>query len=819
MLFAAEMEKFIWEGIIFLAFILICGRLVEPRFNKKAALLLSCGVLAGIILLQAGLLLSGQDATLVLTMLPLTAYLPAIICLHIISRAGFFQTMAIWTVGAIVYFILKTLWKILLWCFAQQASLPGWGSDLLMTLILLLISGLLVFLVFRFLPQPFKNYILKNQTNWLLLSFPVLMIFLMFSYFSSSTTNITLLILLLLTALSVFLVLIKVLTSAAAIKRLQASEKNIARQMQMQRREYEELCQKMELGRTYRHDMRHHLLVLDGLAQQGDTQSITSYIRRLNSQLSDTEKETYCENRTINAVLTSCFGKAKEAQCSVTAQVLLPNDIPFAEMDVCIVLANALENALNACREIPAAVDRYIHLTAELIDQRKLIITVANPCNRQLTFDADGFPIVPEQEGHGIGLRSISAIVQKYHGLFHCECQAGEFHLHAVLFDQPEAKVAAKKSSLTAKIASSAGICLLAFAVLINCAPTLAQALSEVPGLGTLVRLADLRSYNFSWGDTSFNAVLPVLEANAPSSSNDPSGAPLEETATKPDEANPPDGEAADKDGDSSATDLPSTNNTTSNSSINIDLPILEWLLAAAAQSPAQEPTNETDSPGTIVPPETSNEEEAEPEAEEEPDASTDPDSEEEENTTPNISAGIDDMNQQMEAYIEQMEDKFWWYVGRKYQGYVGMDSAYQILRNDELMLSIRFETTINAGGSGLYSRCITLDKQNGRVLELADLFQQDSDYISIISGEILKQMTQQVASGQADYFIPGGIWSDDECFKSISSEQNFYINSQNQLVIVFDEYEVAPGSMGMPEFIIPTAILQGILQQPSLIS
>ena len=79
--------------------------------------------------------------------------------------------------------------------------------------------------------------------------------------------------------------------------------------------------------------------------------------------------------------------------------------------------------------------------------------------------------------------------------------------------------------------------------------------------------------------------------------------------------------------------------------------------------------------------------------------------------------------------------------------------------------------------------------------------------------------MTQQVASGQADYFIPGGIWSDDECFKSISSEQNFYINSQNQLVIVFDEYEVAPGSMGMPEFIIPTAILQGILQQPSLIS
>lgn len=153
-------------------------------------------------------------------------------------------------------------------------------------------------------------------------------------------------------------------------------------------------------------------------------------------------------------------------------------------------LANALENALNACQEIPTATDRYIHLTAELTDQRKLIIAVANPCSQQLIFDADGFPIVPEKEGHGIGLRSISTIVQKYHGLFHCECQEGEFHLHAVLFDQPEPKFTTKKSSLTAKIASSAGICLLAFAVLINCIPTIAQALSEMPGLGTLVRLA-----------------------------------------------------------------------------------------------------------------------------------------------------------------------------------------------------------------------------------------------------------------------------------------------------------------------------------------
>ena len=47
---------------------------------------------------------------------------------------------------------------------------------------------------------------------------------------------------------------------------------------------------------------------------------------------------------------------------------------------------------------------------------------------------------------------------------------------------------------------------------------------------------------------------------------------------------------------------------------------------------------------------------------------------------------------------------------------------------------------------------------------------------------------------------------------------RDFYINDENQLVIVFDEYEVAPGSMGTPEFVIPTELLNGLLAQPSVL-
>lgn len=176
-------------------------------------------------------------------------------------------------------------------------------------------------------------------------------------------------------------------------------------------------------------------------------------------------------------------------------------------------------------------------------------------------------------------------------------------------------------------------------------------------------------------------------------------------------------------------------------------------------------------------------------------------------------------MNQQMEAYIKAVEKEFLWYFSQKYQGYVASDTGYNILRNDASLLSICFYTSINAGGSGEYSRCFTLDKTTGKVLTLSDLFAESSDYIGVISADIIRQMTEQVEAGEGDYFIPGGIWSPEECFKKITPDQNFYIDENNKLVIIFDEYEVAPGSMGMPQFTVETAVLDDILRKPSLLS
>ena len=164
------------------------------------------------------------------------------------------------------------------------------------------------------------------------------------------------------------------------------------------------------------------------------------------------------------------------------------------------------------------------------------------------------------------------------------------------------------------------------------------------------------------------------------------------------------------------------------------------------------------------------------------------------------------------------MEEQFIWYAARKYQGYTATDISHTVIRDDEDMFILRFDATLNAGGSVNYSRYFTLDRQTGQILTLADLFLPESNYVFPISREIKAQMAEQMKAGEANYFLPGGIWSDEECFQSIEDDQSFYINNSGQLVIVFDEYEVAPGSMGMPEFVIPSSLLNGLLVQPSVL-
>ncbi len=682
------------EGIIFMTYFIISGGLTGKCLSRKTSLWIWGVILGSVVMIQTALLLSGQDSTLVITLLPVTAYLPLALGVLFLTGLNYFQTAAIWTMGFMASYILKILRKIL---FLEQGSpVSAIKSDILVIAVMLLTACILILLVFCLLRKTFDKYTKGRQPGWVLLCFPILLSYLLLSYISDSTTNVTLLVLGLLIAFSVFVMVIRILISQASLTEMEESERKMELRMQAQRQEYEDIRKKMEAGRIYRHDMRHHILVLKELALGSETADLLHYLENMSGKLSEVEREVYCANPTVNAVISSYIAQAKKAGCAVTAKIFLPEQIPFDEMDICMVLANAIENAKNAC-DLVEEEKRYLHIKVEFLEDKKLFVSIKNPCSQPVNLDDNGVPIYLGSDEHGVGMKSMNEITEKYHGFLRCKCEEEEFTFQAVMFgSKSKESIILRHKIKFKKVASAMFFCGFAVLLCLGGVPMAVQALSDLTGEGVLSHLKKVVTWKAGWGDTYIQVEYPILD---------------------------------------------------------------EVKMIMDSTVPAEE---------LLV-----------------------------------LMKGAENMNLQIEAYVEEAKTQFRKYLFRKCEGYVGCNITWQILRDDEKYLSINMIGTVNVGGSGEFSHCYTLDKSSGNILKLKELFPEDIDYVSIISEEILRQMTEQAEKGEARYFIPGYGWSENECFQKIDGDQNFYINDQDQLVIVFDEYEVAPGSMGMPEFVI----------------
>ena len=336
-------EHFLLEIIKFATFVFACGSLMRFRFRGKTTGWIAAGFLVGILALQAGLFLAGLDETLMLTLLPVTAYLPAILAVHVLSGSNFLQTVSVWSAGALLNFTLLFLQKLLnLW-------LPRYTVALVLAAAILLCVQ-----EFRFLRRPYRAYVLENSSGWLLLSFPTVMLFLLFSYWANTVTDPVLLMLILLTALSLLAVMAWGLVSAGALRWTAAAEQAARAQLERQRREYEVLREKLDQGRRYHHDMRHHFQVLEGLFSEARSQEGLEYIGALSGQLSELAPEICCANVTVNALLRSYLGQARASGCQAEVRAEIPQECPVDEIDLCVILANGIENASTPVRKTKA---------------------------------------------------------------------------------------------------------------------------------------------------------------------------------------------------------------------------------------------------------------------------------------------------------------------------------------------------------------------------------------------------------------------------------------------------------------------------------
>lgn len=212
---------------------------------------------------------------------------------------------------------------------------------------------------------------------------------------------------------------------------LQQIQKNLDIQLGQAIREIHELQESQALARQYRHDLRHHLQYLSTCIQNGQEEQAQNYISKIYEEIEAQKVKHYCENEAANLILSAFVGRAEKAGIAMKVQGVLPAVIKIADSDLCVLLSNALENALHACEPFTDAGKTCI-IDVQLFERTdKIFLQVKNPCSEEIRFEK-GIP-VSDRPGHGIGVQSICAIVQRYDGMYAFRVQDGQFILQLSL--------------------------------------------------------------------------------------------------------------------------------------------------------------------------------------------------------------------------------------------------------------------------------------------------------------------------------------------------------------------------------------------------
>lgn len=157
--------------------------------------------------------------------------------------------------------------------------------------------------------------------------------------------------------------------------------------------------------------------------------------------------------------------------------------------------------------------------------------------------------------------------------------------------------------------------------------------------------------------------------------------------------------------------------------------------------------------------------------------------------------------NQLIREYEKQVTENL---AGK---GHYSVTSGYEVVTDNKKYLSLRINTTVIMASGAEYVKIFTIDKSTGNVVTLKDLFRGKEDVLNGIGENIKKQMKEQMASDDSKIYFYHSQEHDEDGFTGIKGDESYYFNDKGEIVIVFDEYEVAPGYMGAVEFTIPNSV------------
>ena len=182
--------------------------------------------------------------------------------------------------------------------------------------------------------------------------------------------------------------------------------------------------------RGWRHDYHNHIQAM--LAMTDNPEELRKYLWMLNNDLTTVDTVLKTGNVMVDAILNSKLSLIKTKNIAVNAKAVVPTELKISEIDLCVIIGNLLDNAMEACLRQDEGEERFIRVYIGTLKQQ-LYLCVTNSVGGEVKKVGSTYLSTKDSTGHGYGLMRIDRLAEKYDGYVNRQNEEGAFATEVML--------------------------------------------------------------------------------------------------------------------------------------------------------------------------------------------------------------------------------------------------------------------------------------------------------------------------------------------------------------------------------------------------
>lgn len=182
--------------------------------------------------------------------------------------------------------------------------------------------------------------------------------------------------------------------------------------------------------RGWRHDYHNHMQTIKAYLSNQQLEETLQYLDHLEEDLDSIDIAIRTGNVSVDAILSSKVSVAAKKEIAVDCTAKVPNQLKVSDVDLCTVIGNLLDNAIESCEKVPRE-NRFLRIYIGIF-KKQLYISVTNATN--VKYRRVLSELISEKKGnHGFGLRRIDRVATKYEGFVNRKNEPGVFATEVML--------------------------------------------------------------------------------------------------------------------------------------------------------------------------------------------------------------------------------------------------------------------------------------------------------------------------------------------------------------------------------------------------